>query len=69
MTPARTGRGVSEDWLSVWIGRFCFVLSLGVFADADVLGWAVTTTVWIDPGASSSACWAFSSAAAFLPAQ
>jgi len=41
-------KGVSEDWLSVWIGLFIFVLSLGVFVGADVLGWGVTATVWTD---------------------
>ena len=44
----QTGQGISEDWLSVWIGLLVFVLSLGVLVDADALGWAVTTSVWID---------------------
>src|SRR5689334_7211643 len=44
---ART-RGLSEDWLSLWIGLFIFVLSLGVLVGADILGWAVTTSVWTD---------------------
>src|SRR5437879_13581499 len=39
-------RGISEDWLSLWIGLLVFVLSLGVLAGADILGWAVTTSVW-----------------------
>lgn len=39
-------RGISEDWLSVWIGLFIFVLSLGVFVGTDVLGWSVTTAIW-----------------------
>src|SRR5215471_18039780 len=42
------GRGLSEDWLSVWIGLLVFVLALGVLAGADILGWVVTTTVWTD---------------------
>jgi hypothetical protein len=37
---------LSEDWLAVCIGLFLFVLSLGTFAGLDLLGWAVTTTVW-----------------------
>src|SRR5499427_2725052 len=41
-------KGLSEDWLSVWIGLLVFVLALGVLAGADVLGWVVTTTVWND---------------------
>jgi uncharacterized membrane protein YadS len=44
---ART-QGLSEDWLSLWLGLFIFVLSLGVLAGVDVLGWAVTTSVWTD---------------------
>ncbi len=46
MTTERTAKAVSEDWLSVWIGLFIFVLSLGVMVGVDVLGWAVTTSVW-----------------------
>jgi uncharacterized membrane protein YadS len=41
-------RGISEDWLSVWIGLLIFVLALGVLAGADILGWVVTTQVWTD---------------------
>ena len=41
-------QGVSEDWLSVWIGLLIFVLALGVVVGADVLGWVVTTSVWND---------------------
>src|SRR5262252_5808072 len=40
--------GLSEDWLSVWIGLLVFVLALGVLAGTDVLGWVVTTAVWND---------------------
>ena len=39
-------RGLSEDWLSVWIGLLIFVLSLCVLGGADLLGWVVTTNVW-----------------------
>ena len=41
-------RGLSEDWLSVWIGLGVFVLALGVVAGADLLGWVVRTAVWTD---------------------
>src|SRR5713226_10770255 len=44
----QAAKGVSEDWLSLWIGFLIFVLSLGVFVGADVLGWGVTTAVWTD---------------------
>src|SRR3954452_8433360 len=37
---------ISEDWLAVWLGLFLFVLSLGPLFGADLLGWAVTTSVW-----------------------
>jgi uncharacterized membrane protein YadS len=40
--------GVTEDWLSVWIGLLVFVLALGVLAGFDALGWVVTTAVWSD---------------------
>src|SRR5512138_610814 len=41
-------QGISEDWLSLWIGLLLFVLSLGVLVGADILGWVVTTQVWTD---------------------
>src|SRR5689334_12264108 len=37
---------ISEDWLAVLVGLFLFALSLGAFAGADALGWAVSTSVW-----------------------
>lgn len=39
---------LSEDWLSLWLGLFIFVLSLGVFGQpqVDLLGWGANTTVW-----------------------
>src|SRR6185503_8546251 len=42
-------QGLSEDWLSVWIGLLIFALSLGVLGGADLLGWVVSTQVWTDP--------------------
>ena len=44
----QANKGLSEDWLSVWIGLLVFVLALGVLAGADLLGWVVTTAVWND---------------------
>jgi uncharacterized membrane protein YadS len=41
-------QGISEDWLSVWIGLLIFALSLAVLARTDLLGWVVTTSVWTD---------------------
>lgn len=41
---------ISEDWLSLIIGLFIFVLALAGIANVDLLGWAVTTSVWIDIG-------------------
>ena len=40
--------GISEDWLAVWIGMTIFVLSLGVFVGWDILGWGVTTGIWVN---------------------
>ncbi len=50
MATGQAAKGASEDWLSVWIGLSIFVLSLGVFVGADLLGWGITTTVWTDLG-------------------
>jgi len=36
----------SEDWWSVWIGLFVFVLGLGPLVGADLLGWAVEPQMW-----------------------
>ncbi len=50
MATGQAAKGASEDWLSVWIGLLIFVLSLGVFVGADILGWGITTAVWTDLG-------------------
>ena len=44
----RTGPRISEDWLSLIIGLFIFVLALAGIANLDLLGWVVTTAVWND---------------------
>ena len=41
---------MSEDWLAVVTGLFVFVLAFGYFFGADLLGWAVTTSVWTSIG-------------------
>jgi uncharacterized membrane protein YadS len=41
-------KGISEDWLSLWMGLFIFVLGLGLFVGLDILGWGTKTNVWID---------------------
>ncbi len=38
----------SEDWWSVWIGLFIFLLSLGVMAGVDLLGWGFKVNTWTD---------------------
>jgi uncharacterized membrane protein YadS len=40
---------MSEDWLAVCIGLFVFLLSLGLLFGKDILGWAVTTSMWTTP--------------------
>jgi uncharacterized membrane protein YadS len=40
--------GISEDWLSLWLGLVIFVLSLFAFTGNDILGWATSTKVWTD---------------------
>ncbi len=45
-----TKKGISEDWLALWIGLGVFVLGLGVFIGWDVLGWGIKTNVWMDIG-------------------
>ena len=41
--------GLSEDWLALCIGLLVFILSLGLLFGTDLLGWAVTTSVWMAP--------------------
>jgi uncharacterized membrane protein YadS len=41
---------VSEDWLAVCTGLFIFAMAAAIFFDADMLGWAVTTSVWTNAG-------------------
>ncbi len=39
---------ISEDWLAVWIGLSIFGLAVSGLYGQDLLGWAVTTSVWTD---------------------
>jgi uncharacterized membrane protein YadS len=41
-------QGMSEDWLSLCLGLFIFILGLGVFVGLDLLGWGAKTSVWLD---------------------
>ncbi len=54
----------TEDWWSVWIGLFVFVVSMFTMVGADLLGWAVKTNTWIN---LSQATTAFSKAYSGLP--
>lgn len=45
---------LSEDWLSLWLGLFIFLLSLGVIFGIDLLGWGVKVSVWNDIGKAFS---------------
>jgi uncharacterized membrane protein YadS len=49
-TTAQPAPWINEDWLSLWIGLAIFTLALAGLGGTDLLGWAVTTSVWIDPG-------------------
>ena len=47
-------KGISEDWLSLWMGLFIFVLGLGMFIGMDLLGWGVKLNIWTDINKSLS---------------
>ena len=40
---------LSEDWLSLFLGLFIFILSLSSFQGYDLMGWGAKTGVWTDP--------------------
>ena len=48
-TTAEPRPWITEDWLSVWIGLGIFALALAWLWGVDLLGWVVSTSVWIDP--------------------
>ncbi|MCX5870003.1 MAG: putative sulfate exporter family transporter [Deltaproteobacteria bacterium] len=39
---------LSEDWLSLWLGLFIFILSLSSFQGNDLMGWGAKMSVWSD---------------------
>jgi uncharacterized membrane protein YadS len=41
--------GGREDVLALWLGLLVFVLALASAAGIDLVGWVVTTTIWVDP--------------------
>jgi uncharacterized membrane protein YadS len=45
----------TEDWWSVWIGLFVFVISLFTMAGVDLLGWGVSTNEWINLSQATNA--------------
>ena len=45
-TVAKTG-WLNEDWMSLILGMVIFALSLGVFYNIDLLGWAAKNNVWM----------------------
>lgn len=47
-------KGISEDWLALWIGIAIFVIGLGAFIGWEILGWGVKTSVWTDIGKAIS---------------
>lgn len=47
-------KGLSEDWLALWLGLFIFVISLFTFSGTDLLGWGINTSVWTDPAKAMS---------------
>lgn len=44
----------SEDWMSVWLGLFIFVLAMGLPLGVDLLGWATKASVWLHLGQAIS---------------
>ena len=62
MRAAKEEEGISEDWLSLWLGLLVFVISLGVFQGNDLLGWGAKMGVWVDPSNAISVA-----SSAFVP--
>lgn len=44
---------LSEDWLSLWLGLFIFLLSLSSFQGNDLMGWGAKMGVWTDAAKAS----------------
>jgi hypothetical protein len=49
LTSSVSASRLTEDWLAVWIGLAIFPLALLDVKGPDLLGWAVTTSVWTEP--------------------
>ena len=49
-----TPQHASEDWVALGTGLALFILSLGLLAGGDLLGWAGATNVWTKLGAALS---------------
>jgi uncharacterized membrane protein YadS len=47
-------KGISEDWLALFLGLLIFILSTGVFWKADILGWGAGNSVWTDISKSTA---------------
>jgi uncharacterized membrane protein YadS len=47
-------RFATEDWWAVWLGLILVGLGLPTAAGLDILGWAVSTNVWVEPGKAVS---------------
>lgn len=45
---------MSEDWLSLCLGLFVFLLSLGVIVNFDLLGWGIKVSTWTNLGQAFS---------------
>src|SRR5947209_11820508 len=54
----------TEDWWAVWLGLLIVALALPATAGVDLLGWAVTTNIWLNPAQAMAP---FSRAYAHLP--
>ncbi|HTZ18847.1 MAG TPA: putative sulfate exporter family transporter [Dissulfurispiraceae bacterium] len=51
---AEEKKGISEDWLALFLGLLIFILSTGVFWKADILGWGAGNNVWTDISKSTA---------------
>jgi uncharacterized membrane protein YadS len=47
-------KGISEDWLALFLGLIIFLLSVGVFWGKDILGWGAGNAVWTDISKSTA---------------
>lgn len=45
---AETAKGISEDVLALFLALLIFLPALPTIFGIDLLGWAVTTSVWIN---------------------